>query len=74
MKVPLSNQYGSFRTENSPLDGNVEVGDVVKDELDNLFVLLLTDVLDEAGGGELGGKLVGGKSVLSEGIVEVINN
>lgn len=52
MKVPLSSEMlGSTLKENmpetSPLDRNVQVGNVVQHKLDKLLVFLLTDMADE---------------------------
>ena len=54
----------------SALDGDVEVGDVVQDELDQLLVLVLADPLDEAVGLELLTELDGCEAVLGEAEVE----
>lgn len=54
----------------APLDGDVQVGDVVQAEADELLVLVLADVADEAVGGQLGPVLVGRQAVLGEAEVE----
>lgn len=56
--------------EGSPLDGDVEVGDVPQAEVDELLVGLLADVLDEAVGGQGLAQLVGRQAVLGEAPVE----
>lgn len=56
--------------ESAPLDGDVEIGDVVQAEVDELLVVLLADVLDEAAGGQLLAELVCGQAVLGEAPVE----
>lgn len=52
------------------LDGDVEVGDVVEGEADELLVLVLANVLYEAVGGEGLAELVGRQAVLGEAEVE----
>lgn len=52
------------------LDGDVEVGDVVQAEADELLVLGLAEPADEAVGGQLLAVLVGGQAVLGEAEVE----
>jgi hypothetical protein len=56
--------------ERAALDGDVEVGDVVQDEVDQLLVLLLADPLDEAGRGQRLTRLERRKAVLGEAEVE----
>lgn len=56
--------------ERPPLDGDVEVGDVVQDKLDEVFVVVLADVLDEGVGGEGLAELEGGEAVFGEAKVE----
>lgn len=58
----------------SPLDGDVQVGNVVEDELYHLLVVLLTEVPDEGLGRELLTELVGRQAVLGEAVVEVIDD
>lgn len=57
-----------------PLDGDIQVGHVVQDELDHLLVSLFADMLDEAGGSELLAKLVRSQAILSEAVVEVVDD
>ncbi len=52
------------------LDGDVEVGDVVQDEVDELFVLSLADPLDEARARQGLAQLPGRQAVLAEAEVE----
>lgn len=73
INVPLGNVSSAVH-HYPPLDGDVEIGNVVKDKLDNLLVLFLADVLDEAGRRELGRELVRGQTVLGKRIVKVIDN
>ena len=54
----------------APLDGDVEVGDVVQAEVDELLVLLLADPLDEAVGRQGLAELEGRQAVLGETVVE----
>ena len=54
----------------APLDGHVEVRDVVQDEADELLVGGLADVADEAAGGQGHAEAVGGQAVLGEAPVE----
>lgn len=54
----------------SPLDGDVEVGDVVQAEVGEFLVLGLADPADEAVGGEGLAQLVGREAVLGEAVVE----
>jgi hypothetical protein len=61
-------------TSHSPLDGDIQVGDVMQDELDKLLVLLLSNVTDERGSRELLAELVGDKTVLREAVVKVIDD
>lgn len=56
--------------KSSPLDGDVEVGDVVQAEVCELLVLGLADPADEAVGGEGLAELVGREAVLGEAVVE----
>ena len=56
--------------EGAALDGDVEVGDVVQAEVDELLVLLLADPADEAVGGQHLAQLVGRQAVLGEAKVE----
>jgi len=56
--------------EGAPLDGDVEVGDVVQDEAHELLVLVLADPLDEAVGGEGHAVPERRQAVLGEGEVE----
>lgn len=56
--------------ESSPLDGDVEVGDVVQAKVCELLVLGLADPADEAVGGEGLAQLVGREAVLGEAVVE----
>jgi hypothetical protein len=54
----------------SSLDGDVQVGNVVQDKIDQLLVLVLADPLDEAVGGQRLAQLVRGQAVLGEAVVE----
>lgn len=54
----------------SSLDGNVQVGNVVQDEVGKLLVLVLANPLDEAAGRERLAQLVCGQTVLGEAVVE----
>lgn len=54
----------------SSLDRDVQVGNVVQDEVGKLLVLVLTNPLDEAVGGERLAQLVCGQAVLGEAVVE----
>lgn len=54
----------------SSLDGDVQVGNVVQDKVGKLLVLILTNPLDEAVGGERLTQLVCGQAVLGEAVVE----
>lgn len=56
--------------ECAALDGDVQVGNVVQAESDQLLVLVLADPLDEAVGGELRAVLVCRQAVLGEAEVE----
>lgn len=56
--------------ERAALDGDVEVGDVVQDEVDELLVLLVADPLDEARAGKRLAQLPGRQPVLAEAEVE----
>lgn len=56
--------------EGSSLDGDVQVGNVVQDEVGKLLVLVLTNPLDKAVGGERLAQLVCGQAVLGEAVVE----
>jgi hypothetical protein len=58
----------------SPLDGDIHVGNVVQEELDELFVLVLSDPLDEGLRSELLTELVRGQSVLGETVVKVVDD
>lgn len=79
MKVPLeirlvtSFQHRS-RTAHSPLDGNVDIGEVSHDPVDHLLVLVLSDVFDERVAWELIAELVSGQTVLGEAVVEVVDD
>jgi hypothetical protein len=57
-----------------PLDGNVEVGNVVQAKVGELFVLVLTNVRDEAGSVERLAELVGDEAVLGETKVDVVED
>jgi hypothetical protein len=80
MKVPLMTGTVSVLSDTAkapsyePLDWDIEVCHVVKDELDHLLVAVLSDMLDEAGRSELFAKLVGSQAVLCEAVVEVIDD
>lgn len=56
--------------EGAPLDGDVQVGNVVENKLDKLLVRLLANVLDEAVGGERLAELEGREAVLGEAEVK----
>lgn len=56
--------------ERASLDGNIQVCDVVQQEFDELFVTVLTELLDEAVRGERYAQLEGCKSILGETEVE----
>ena len=56
--------------EGTTLDGDVEVGNVVQAEVGKLLVLVLTNVLDEAVGGQLLAELESLETVLGEAVVE----
>ena len=56
--------------EGAPLDGDVEVGDVVQHEAHEFLVLVLADPLDEAVGGEGHAVPERREAVLGEGEVE----
>lgn len=81
MKVPLIRKsnlsfccaFGSDKSD-SPLDGDVQVGDVVQDKLDEFLVLLLSNVTDERGPRDLLAELVSNETVLGESVVEVVDN
>lgn len=60
--------------EGTSLDWDIQVGNVVKDEAGELLVLLLSNPFDERETVELSSLTVGGKTVLSEGIVEKIDH
>ena len=57
---------------NVPLDGDIHIGNVVKDELDQDFVFFLSNKVDERLRGERLAKLVGSKTVLGKRIIEVV--
>lgn len=77
MKVPLQveESAGARQDEedvkDAPLDGDVEVGNVVEDEADELLVLVLAEVLDEALALERLAELDRRQAVLSEAVVKV---
>lgn len=58
----------------APLDGDVEVGNVVKDKVGQLLVLFFAEMVDERLRGKLFAELVGSEAVLSKGIVEHVHH
>ena len=66
-------QWGTDLVADIPLDGGVEVGNVVQDEPGQLFVLFLADMSDETLTGELDAHLVGRQSVLGEPVIERVD-
>ena len=56
------------------LDGDLEVGNVVEDKLDELLVVVLAEPLDEGVGGQLLATLVGSEAVLGKGKVEEVGD
>jgi len=59
--------------DNEPLDGRVNIGNVVQDEPGQLLVLFLSDMTDETLASELFSHLVSGQTVLSKSIVERVD-
>lgn len=66
-RAPRSQHY-------SPLDRDIDVREVAQDKVDKLLVLVLADVLDEAGGLELLAEAVGSEAVLGEAKVERVED
>lgn len=62
------------RKRHAPLDGNVEVGNVVEDEADELLVLLLAEPLDEALRLELLAETDRSEAVLGKAKVKVVGD
>jgi hypothetical protein len=58
---------------NSPLDGRVEISNVVQDEPGQLLVLFLPDMSDKALTGQLLTHLVSGQPVLGEPVIESVD-
>ena len=72
---PVSRDFPQMdaSNDNEPLDGSVNVGNVVQDEPGQLLVLFLADMTDETLASELFSHLVSGQTVLGEPIVECVN-
>jgi hypothetical protein len=58
----------------SPLDGNIQVRDVMKDEFDHLFVPLLAYVGNERLGWQSLPTLIGRQTVFSKRVVEIVDD
>lgn len=58
----------------SALDGDIQIGDVVQAEVDELLVLVLANPLDEAVGLQRRAKLEGRQSILGEAEVEELGD
>jgi hypothetical protein len=65
---------GDGRGRNGPLDGDVHVGNVVEDEVDERLVLLLADKLDERLGRERLAELVRRQAVLGKAEVKAADD
>jgi hypothetical protein len=78
MNVPLitlsAESSAASPTSHSPLDGDVQVGNVVQDKLDELLVFLLSNMTDEGSPGQFLAELVGDETVLGETIVKVVDD
>lgn len=83
MNVPLQNciwgvsepksSIVRHHTASVPLDGNINVGNIVQNEVRKTFVALLSDKADERLCGQLLAKLVRSQPVLSEEVIELID-
>ena len=80
MKVPLCTGVSTACPATNilrggvPLDGNVEISDIMQDEAAELLVLLLAEPFNEAVAGEVLSQTNSRKAVLSEAVVEQIQH
>lgn len=58
--------------EDEPLNGDVHVGDIVENEVDELLILFLTDEFNERLGCKLLSHFIRSQSIFSEREVEII--
>ena len=58
---------------NSPLYGNIEIGDVAQTEIGKRFVTLLAKELDERLRGELLAQLIRREAVLAKEIIKIVD-
>ena len=61
-------------TTDVPLYGNVQIGKVVQDEVDEWLVTVLAEELDERFGRLRDAQAIGGETILSKSVVELVKN